>query len=200
MNDLIAFLESLPPGPLYLIIGALAAIENVFPPVPADTAVALGAFLAGRGFMNPWGVFLVTWAANVGSGALVYLLGRHYGRAFFQGKLGRKLLSPAIQAHVEQAYHKHGVYGIFLSRLLPVWRGVVMPFAGIAHLPAARALIPMAAASALYYGGLTFLVATLATNLDQVMNALGRVNNLFAVLGIIAAVSVIVFLVRRRKG
>jgi membrane protein DedA with SNARE-associated domain len=145
-------------------------------------------------------VFLVTWAANVGSGALVYLLGRHYGRAFFQGKLGRKLLSPAIQAHVEQAYHKHGVYGIFLSRLLPVWRGVVMPFAGIAHLPAARALIPMAAASALYYGGLTFLVATLATNLDQVMNALGRVNNLFAVLGIIAAVSVIVFLVRRRKG
>ena len=35
--------------PTYLVLMALSALENVFPPVPADTAVALGAFLARRG-------------------------------------------------------------------------------------------------------------------------------------------------------
>ena len=84
VTDLVHFLESLPPGPLYGLIAALAAVENVFPPVPADTAVALGAFLAGRGIMDPWVVFGLTWTANVGSGAVVYALARR----------GRGVLSP----------------------------------------------------------------------------------------------------------
>lgn len=199
MNDFVAFLESLPPGPLYAIIGALAAVENVFPPVPADVAVALGAFLAGRGLMNPWGVFLLTWFCNVASGSLVYLLGRHYGRAFFDGRLGRRLLPPAVQARVQQAYQRHGAYGIFFSRLLPVWRGVVMPFAGVAGLPAWRALVPLAAASAVYYGGLTFLVATLGTNLDSVLHALGRLNSALAIIALAGVLIGIAAFLRRQK-
>ena len=183
MTNLVHFLESLPPGPLYGLIAALAAVENVFPPVPADTAVALGAFLAGRGIMDPWLVFGVTWTANVGSGAVVYALARRHGRALFQGRLGRRLLSDATIAHIEAQYQRHGTWGIFLSRLLPVWRGLVMPFAGIARVPPWRALLPLAFASALYYGALTFVITTLGTNLDDVLRVLGRVNAVLAVLG-----------------
>ena len=43
---LLRFLDSLPPGLLYAAIAGLAALESVFPPVPADTAAAFGAFLA----------------------------------------------------------------------------------------------------------------------------------------------------------
>jgi membrane protein DedA with SNARE-associated domain len=199
VSDFIAFLESLPPFPLYATIGALAAVENVFPPVPADVAVALGAFLAGRGYMNPWGVFLLTWVCNVASGTLVYLLGHHYGRPFFAGRLGQRLLPAPVQAHVQHAYQRHGVWGIFFSRLLPVWRGVVMPFAGVAGVPARRALLPLAAASAVYYGGLTFLVATLGTNLEAVLRVLGRLNRTLAILAAVAVLIGIVAFVRRRK-
>ena len=199
LNDFIAFLESLPPGPLYAIIGALAAVENVFPPVPADVAVALGAFLAGRGRMNPWGVFFITWVCNVGSGALVYWFGRHYGRAFFEGRLGRRLLPAAVQAHVEKAYQKHGSLGIFFSRMLPIWRGVVMPFAGIYRVPAHKALIPLAAASAVYYGGLILLVSSLGTNLDYVLAVIGRLNTALAVLAAAAVLIGIVAFLRRKK-
>ena len=59
---------------MYGLITALAAVENVFPPVPADAAVALGGFLAGRGVLDVWFVFGLTWAANVGSGAAGALL------------------------------------------------------------------------------------------------------------------------------
>src|SRR2546425_9691287 len=92
--------RSLPPGPLYALIAVLAALENVFPPLPADTAVALGAFLAGRGRLDGWLVFGLTWGANVGSAAAVYGLARRYGRAVFRGEIGRKLLPEPVLAHL----------------------------------------------------------------------------------------------------
>lgn len=133
----------------------------------------------------------------MGSAAAVYWLARRYGPAFFRGPVGRKLIPGTVLAHLEAQYHRHGTYGIFISRLLPVWRAVVPPFAGIAGLSAPRALIPLALASALWYGALTFLVSTLGTNLDAVVTAVGRVNR---ILGVIAAAAIIfaVLWVRRR--
>ena len=199
MTDLLHFLESLPPDPLYGLIAALAAVENAFPPVPADTAVALGAFLAGRGIMDPWLVFGLTWTANVGSGAAVYALARRHGRALFQGVLGRRLFSDATIARIEEQYHRHGPWGIFLSRLVPVWRGLVMPFAGIAGVPPRRALLPLALASGLYYGGLTGLVTTLGTNLEDVLRVLRRVNTVLAVVATALLFAAALWTLRRLK-
>ncbi len=199
MTDLLHSLESLPPGPLYGLIAALAAVENVFPPVPADTAVALGAFLAGRNIMDPWLVFGLTWTANVGSGAAVYALARRHGRALFQGVLGRRLFSDATIARISEQYERHGTWGIFLSRLLPVWRGLVMPFAGIAGVPPRRALVPLALASGLYYGALTFLVTTLGTNLEDVLRVLGRVNVVLAALAAALLLAASLWTLRRLK-
>lgn len=162
-------------------------------------AVALGAFLAGRGVMNAWLVFALTWAANVGSGAAVYALARRHGRSIFRGVLGKRLFSEATIAQIQAQYQRHGVWGIYFSRLLPVWRGLVMPFAGIAHVSAPRALIPLALASATYYGALTFLVTTLGTNLEDVLRVVRRVN---VVLGIVAGVLLLLlglWIVRRRR-
>lgn len=184
------FLESLPAVPLYAIIGCFAALENIFPPAPADVAIALGAFLAGRGTLDPWAVFGVVWVGNVSSAALVYAVGRRYGRAFFSGRLGRRLLSERTLAHIAEAYAEHGTWGIMVSRLLPVWRAVVPPFAGVAGVPAWRAIVPMAAASAIYYGALTFLISTLGTNFEVVTRFVGRAN---LVLGIVALVLLALF-------
>ena len=192
-------LEGLPPGPLYGLITALAALENFIPPLPADTAVALGAFLAGRGRLNLWTVFGLTWVANVASASLVYWLARRYGREFFKGPTGRRLLTPPVLAHIEAQYQRHGTYGIFVSRLLPVWRAVVPPFAGIAGLSAPRALIPLALASALWYGLLTVLVATLGTNLDAVVAVLGHVNWVLGATAVGVLIFLAVWIVRRLK-
>jgi len=199
VTDLLRFLESLPPGPLYGLIAALAAVENVFPPVPADMAVALGAFLAGRGVMDAWLVFAVTWTANVGSGAAVYALARRHGRALFQGVLGRRLFSDVTIARIEEQYRRHGTWGIFVSRLFPVWRGLVMPFAGIARVPPWRALVPLAFASGLYYGALTLLVTTLGTNLEDVLRVLRRVNIVLGIVAVLGLAAVAVWIVRRLK-
>jgi membrane protein DedA with SNARE-associated domain len=199
LTDFIAFLEHLPAGPLYALITLLAAVENIFPPVPADVAVALGAFLSGRGVMNAWLVFALTWAANVASGAGVYALARRHGELVTRGVLGRYIFTPTTVAHIAQQYRRHGAYGIFISRLLPVWRGVVMPFAGIARVPAWRALLPMACASAVYYGALTYLVSRLWTDLDVVLRAVRRVNSVLAIVAGALILIIVVWIVRRRR-
>jgi len=184
---------------LYALIGLLAAVENVFPPVPADTAVALGAFLAGRGTLNPWAVFGVTWVGNVVSAGLVYGMARRYGRGLFAGRLGRRLLPEAVLVQLTQAYQRHGAAAIFLSRLLPVWRGIVPPFAGIAGVGAVRTLVPLALASALWYGALIYLTATLGSNLDAVLAFLGHVNRVLGAIAFAILVAVAWYVVRRLK-
>jgi membrane protein DedA with SNARE-associated domain len=176
----------------------LAAFENIFPPLPADSVVALGAFLAGRGMLSGWAVFGITWAANVGGAVWVYALARRQGRAFFETPTGRKLLSPSALIHLERAYDRHGTYGIFLSRLLPVWRAVVAPFAGIARVSPARALIPVGLASGLWYGTLTVLVMRLGTNLDIVLAQLGRVNRVLGIGALVALAAAVALIVRWR--
>jgi membrane protein DedA with SNARE-associated domain len=42
-----------------------AAVENVFPPVPADVVALFGGFLAGQGVVDPLVMFLVVWLCNV---------------------------------------------------------------------------------------------------------------------------------------
>lgn len=149
--------------------------------------------------MNPWLVFFLTWAANVGSGAAVYALARRHGHLISTGFMGKHIFTPNTVAHIEEQYRKHGVYGIFLSRLLPVWRAVVMPFAGISRVPPWKALLPMALASAAYYGTLTYVVSRLGTNLDDVLSIVKRTNSVLAAVAGILIVGVAIWIVRRRR-
>ena len=67
MEQALAFLDAQSPILIYLVLGVGSALENIFPPLPADTFVLLGGFLAGKGRATPWTVFVVTWLANVAS-------------------------------------------------------------------------------------------------------------------------------------
>ena len=149
--------------------------------------------------MNAWLVFGLTWTANVGSGAAVYALARRHGALVSRGFLGRHIFTAGTVAHIEEQYRRHGVYGIFFSRLLPVWRGVVMPFAGIARVPAWRALIPLAFASGVYYGALTFLVSRLGTDLDDVRRVVRGVNTVLAVVAAVLILVIALWIIHRRR-
>lgn len=200
LAELLDSLHHLPGPAVYLVLGALAAVENVFPPVPADTAVALGAALSVGGNVTAWGVFLVTWSANVASATLVYAAARTVGRKFFRGPLGRRLLRREALARLERLYDRHGTWAIFVSRFVPGVRAVVPAFAGVANLDAPRALLPVFAASGLWYGALTFVAATFVRNVDAIGALLARFHRvaLVAALVVAAAAAVGVVIVRRR--
>ncbi len=193
-------LLGLPPTAVYAVIGILAGVENIFPPVPADTAVAIGAFLSTGGIISAQAVFATTWIANVSSAIMVYVAGRTVGRQFFRGRLGQRLLNPAAMVRLELLYGKYGMWGIFLSRFLPGLRAVVPPFAGIANLGAWRTIFPMVVASGLWYGTLTFVAATAVRELDQIARFIRSLNVAGAIaVGVVIVGVGLAFWWRRRK-
>ncbi|HEU4699742.1 MAG TPA: TerB family tellurite resistance protein [Gemmatimonadales bacterium] len=199
IRQLLEWLAGLPPLPVYLTLGLISALENVVPPVPADTAVALGAFLSHKHVTTPVGVFLVVWTSNVAGAAGVYFVSRRYGRRFFATPTGRRLLSPASLAVIEREYVRFGMVGIFLARLLPGVRAVVAPFTGLAGLSPVRAIAPMAVASALWYGGLTIVGAALGSQWDRVEDLLGTVNRSLGLVTLLLALVIVAAVALRRR-
>ena len=194
------WLSTLPPVAVYAVLALLAAVENIVPPVPADMAVALGAFLTHRGVTTVSGVFAVTFTSNVLGAAGVYFAARRYGRGFFRSGAGRRLLTPNAIAVMEREYLRFGIVGIFFARLLPGIRAVVAPFAGLANLSAGRALIPIAVASALWYGAITILGAAIGAEWERIARIIGNVNRTLGVLALAAlAVGAYVVWSRRRR-
>ncbi len=202
IESLITWLAGLPPVAVYGVLALMAMIENIFPPFPADTAIAIGAFLAHRGVTEPWTVFLVTWSANVGTAMGMYFLAARHSTALFSSRLARRLLPEEGLLFMQREYRRFGLIGLFLGRLLPGFRAVVAPFAGLIHVGPVRAGIPMALASALWYGGLIFVAATLGSQFDRILTIVGGVNRTlgYVALGVLLAlVAWIVYRIRRQR-
>jgi membrane protein DedA with SNARE-associated domain len=193
------WLNSVPIGTLYVALAAVAAIENVFPPVPADTVVALGSFLAARGRGSVVAAFLATWAGNVGSAMIMYAVGRRYGAA----KLQRRLLgneAAGANDRLGQMYGKYGVLALFASRFIPGVRALVPPFAGALHVPALRAGLAIASASAIWYGTVSYLGFTLGGNWQRVLLLITEYGRILAVIAaVFLLVGVVIWRTRSKK-
>jgi membrane protein DedA with SNARE-associated domain len=168
LSEALSFLGGLGPFLLYLILGIGSALENFFPPIPADTFILLGAFLSAGGRTDAWTVFFVTWLANAGAALLVYRLGYRYGRSFFQMGMGRFVLNRTQLRKIQTFYERWGLPAIFFARFLPGLRAMVPVFAGITHQSFLVVAFPVFVASGIWYGGLVWLGATAGRNLPAI--------------------------------
>ena len=193
------WLAALPMLPKYAVLMALSALENVFPPVPADVAIVLGAFLAQRGGISAPVLGFACWLSNTASAAAMYLVGRRYGAAFFGSGWPSKLLPPEAMAALRDAFDRHGMAGVFVSRFLPGLRAAVTPFAGVMGMPPARALVPAAAASALWYAFLVALGSAAGLSWDAAKALLERTNTTLGVVALVAVGTLALWLRRRSR-
>lgn len=199
VDAVVAWMAGLPGALVYAVIAAFAALENLVPPLPADMVALFGGFLAGQGTVTPWGAFLAVWVANVSGALFVYWLGRRFGPGFFGGRLGRLLLQPHQLDRLGGFYERHGAAVIFFSRFLPAFRAVVPVFAGTARLGFWRTALPIAVASALWYGVIVYLGATAGRNWEQVRAMVDASGRWLAVPGALAALAVGIVWWRSRR-
>ena len=99
----------------------------------------------------------------------MYLAARRYGHRLFASRTGRRLLAPRSLAVIEREYLRFGIAGIFISRFLPGIRAVVPPFAGLVRLGAVRTFVPMAVASAIWYGGITLVGSLIGARWERIV-------------------------------
>jgi len=200
MTEFIELMNRLPDAWLYLLLALGAASENLIPAIPADTFVALGGFLAGAGDLQARWVILGTWLFNVAGAVFVYRMSHLHGPAFFERGLGRYVLRPHQFRRMSRFYDRWGTPAIFLSRFLPGVRAIVPLFAGATHQPWSKVVIPIAVASAIWYGGLVRIGLWAGENLDALAAVLGSLNTMLVVAAGLVGLLIAVWWVRTRGG
>ena len=199
LDRFLDWVAHLPQLAVYAVLMALSALENIFPPVPADVAVVLGAFLAQRGVTDAALLGTLCWMANTASSSAMYFYARRRGRRFFAEGWRRKLMPPEAIADLEKAYLRHGVVGIFISRFLPGVRAAVTPFAGVVGMSPMRALVPAAAASAIWYAVLVAFGSFLGVNWKTARALVDDANKVLGFVSAAVVAGIVFWLWRRRR-
>lgn len=201
MQQLLDWLTSLPPVALYLALAVVAAVENIFPPIPADTVVAFGSFIASRGNASVPVAFLSTWLGNVAGAMLMYALGRRYGAERLMARLAPGDSGQSAEERVRVLYGRRGVWALALSRFLPGVRAFVPPLAGALRVPPLKAGAAIAAASGIWYGAITYLAFRVGDDWDVLSRRVGGASRGVGVAAAVAAAVVIlaIMVARRRR-
>ena len=158
-----------------------------------------GAFLVHKGITTAWGVFAVTLIPNVAGAMGMYFLAARHAPALFRSRLVRRLLPEDGMAFVRREYDRFGVLGLFFGRLLPGFRAIVPPFAGLIHVGPVRAGIPILLASALWYGGIVYLGATFGAQLETLLRRLDQFTQGMAVAALAVALGLGFWMWRRSR-
>jgi membrane protein DedA with SNARE-associated domain len=124
---------SAPWGYVFLFLSCY--VENVFPPIPGDTFVVLGAFLVGRGRMDFLPAYVSTLLGSILGFMTLYAVGRKWGRRWFEGRKGR-FFSAEHLGRVEQWLARYGLWVLVFNRFLSGFRSVVSFAAGMARMNA----------------------------------------------------------------
>ena len=188
MTDILAWLSSLPDALLYGALVLAAFAENIFPPLPADTVIALGAFVAARGNGSALGVWTATMLGNIGGAMVMYGLGHRYGLPWLLKRFPA-LFPAGSTERVTARFKTQGLFAVIVSRFLPGVRAVVPPIAGAMDIGALRALIAMALASGAWYGFVCVLAFRAGANADVLLE---RIAGQQRTLGLGAAAMVLV--------
>ena len=133
MDVLINFIHSLPDSIIYVTLWLSAFVENLFPPIPGDTIIVLGAFLVGTGRLNFLGVYFSTTFGSLLGFMVLFWVGTYLGRRFFIEK-DRSFIKARNIIKAEAWMQKYGYSLIVLNRFLPGIRSVISLVGGITGL------------------------------------------------------------------
>lgn len=196
---LISWLSNVPVSVLYLLMGTFAAVENVFPPVPADTVVALGSWLAARGEGSAIWAFLATWVGNVAGAGAMYFVGRRHGAAWMHKRFPA-LADAKNERRLRELHGKYGALSLVLSRFIPGVRAVVPPFAGALRISPVTTMLALSLASAVWYGLVSYVAFHAGANWGSVMERISRFGRYTAIgAAALVAVAGVAWWLRRRR-
>jgi membrane protein DedA with SNARE-associated domain len=197
---LLDWLSHVPLSALYLLMAAFAAVENVFPPVPADTVVALGSWLAARGQGSAFWAFFATWVGNVAGAGAMYAVGRRHGTAWMHKRF------PALgdeknERRLRRLHGKYGALSLVLSRFVPGVRALVPPFAGALRISPVTTMLSLSLASALWYGLVSYVAFRAGADWGALMARITRYGRVTAIAAaaVIVAGTLVWWLRRRRR-
>ena len=186
LQSILDWLLTLPPSTLLPVMGLLAALENVFPPIPADVLIALGAFIAARNDASPIPSFLTVLLSNVAGAMAMYAIGRRFGAEWTDRKFHLRHKDSA-ESSLTAWYSRYGLLALAVGRFIPGIRAVVAPFAGALRASVVGTMAAITVASGTWYGLVTLIAFRAGSNWEDLSENIRRLGRWSALIALVLA-------------
>lgn len=177
LQEILAYISTLDPAVIYLVLFFFAFIENIFPPSPSDVVLIIGATLIAN---SPVGFFPVLLLTSVGSAAgfiVMYYIGEFLGEKLVRkGKL--KFLKQDSLDKTDNWFSLYGYNLILINRFMPGTRAVISFFCGVHRLKPAKTFLYAALSSLVWNAILISLGVALGNNIELIDKYLGTYSNI----------------------
>ena len=197
MDNFIAYLQTLDPTLICVIVFSIAFIENVFPPSPSDSIIVFAGSLVGIGRIGFVETLLWSTAGSTLGFVVMYKIGDWFGAKILeQGKI--KFIPVESVRKVDAWFRRYGYWIIIANRFLAGTRAVVSFFAGMAELRMLPTVV-LSALSALVWNAMLIGGGYyLGSNWREIFVYLSTYSKLItAVIAVIALVFLVRSLLRR---
>jgi membrane protein DedA with SNARE-associated domain len=180
----------------YAAIFILSVLQSCCIPTSSELTFGFAGVLASEGKLSLPAIIVVGILGEVVGAYIAWFIGRTGGRALVD-RYGRYLLLTHHDLdRAENWYHRHGNWGVFGARLVPVIRNFAALPAGVAEVPLLRFGLLTAAGSAIWITAMTLIGYGVGSSYHKVMKGF---NDAGYLLGALAAIAIVVFLIHRYR-
>ena len=184
----------------YLAIFLLSVLQSCCIPTSSELVMGFGGVLASQGKLSLAGVIAAGVAGEVVGAYIAYFIGRTGGRTLVD-RYGRYvLLTNQDLDRAEAWYQRHGRWGVFGSRLVPVIRNFVAVPAGVAEVPLVRFGVMTFLGSLIWDGAWALIGYQLGSSWKSIVHGFNDAGYLLFALAVIVVVLFFVHRWRSYKG
>ena len=165
----------------YLGIAFLMFLETIFPPIPSEVIMSIAGVAAGQGKLSYWLVVASGTGGAMLGNVVWYLAARALGLERLHPIIDRwgrwlTITWPEVQ-RADAWFRQHGMWFVFLGRLLPTVRSLVSVPAGLLHMQFRRFLAASILGTAMWTALLAGAGFKLGENYDGIDNVIGPASN-----------------------
>src|SRR5881296_2177373 len=128
---------------MVLFLGGLGA------PIPEELPVLAAGALAHEGYMRWWVALPTCFLGVLAGDAVLYWVGHHWGERILDWAVVRRVLTPAREHALLEAYRRHAAKTVFTARHVMGLRAAAFLTAGIARVPFWKFIVADAGAAVL---------------------------------------------------
>ena len=170
----------------YLGIFAVLVLGGLGAPIPEELPILAAGALAHEGYMRWWVALPVCLAGVLSGDSVLYWVGYHWGERILEWSIVRRVLTPAREHVLIDAYRRHAAKTVFTARHVMGLRAAAFLTAGIARVPFWKFIL-VDAAGALLGVPTGFALAYFFTHqVDEILHDVRRVERWLTLLALVA--------------
>lgn len=182
----------------YLVLFILIFLENTLPLLPGDAILICSAYLAGKSALNPLAAYLVTVVSGASGFIAIYLIGRHWGRDFFERRQFSFFPSRRIKK-TDHYFHKFGNWVLAIGRLIPGIRFMIAIIAGFTRIPFTKAILFTLGGIIIWNGLIYKLAKVLGDNWEEIKVLLREYSTILNIALIILLALFLAYRMRKKN-